>query len=111
MYGVKDEGLGEDHIRYVWAAECKYRKQPMTPNEIRKAVNAANALKQDEAKYGANVELTVWLVSTGGFTADAMDILKKGNNTLYTDYQVINELFRLYGGNIKIPIFVDEAAE
>jgi hypothetical protein len=104
VYGIQDEHTGAESLKNLWVAECKYRKQPMTRDEIQKAIAAADALKLDEAKYKVKVNLRVWVVSTGGFTADAMGFLRQ-SDLYYTDHQGINELFRIYGGGIKIPVF------
>ncbi|MEW5867194.1 MAG: hypothetical protein AB1774_10110 [Bacillota bacterium] len=61
-----------DGIKHIWVAECKYRKdEPMTAQEVRKALEAAEVVK--EMRRGQ--DLTVWLVSTGGFTREALTLI------------------------------------
>lgn len=104
MYGIQDEYTGTGYFKRLWVAECKYKKQPMTPEEIQKAMEAKQSMRLDEAKNGPKINLWVWVVSTGGFSAETLDFLRK-SDVYYTDHP-INEMFRLYGGSIKIPIFV-----
>ncbi|HHY98376.1 MAG TPA: restriction endonuclease [Firmicutes bacterium] len=71
-YGYYDQG-GERHI---WMAECKYRKgQPMTAQEVKKAFEAADVVR--EMQRGKDV--TVWLVSSGGFTNEALELIRESN--------------------------------
>lgn len=59
---------------YVWVAECKYRKnEPMTAAEMERTLQAAAAV-QEMRRYEHH---TVWLVSTGGFTRQALAVRRR----------------------------------
>ncbi|NPV80519.1 MAG: hypothetical protein HPY52_09635 [Firmicutes bacterium] len=116
-----------DGVKHIWVAECKYRKgEPMTAQEVKKALEAADALK--EMRRGQ--DLTVWLVSTGGFTKDALALIKEcemqgggvqegelqgeaqksgakkreiqKRRCLFSGQDEINEIAKLYGVGVKV---------
>ncbi|NPV79932.1 MAG: hypothetical protein HPY52_06590 [Firmicutes bacterium] len=108
-YGYYDQG-GERHI---WMAECKYRKgQPMTAQEVKKAFEAADVVR--EMQRGKDV--TVWLVSSGGFTNEALELIRESNlrggqsavsepqrrRCLFSGRDEINEILASYGVEVKI---------
>ncbi|NPV54118.1 MAG: hypothetical protein HPY71_11430 [Firmicutes bacterium] len=98
-FGIYDQ----DGTRHLWVAECKYRKgDPMTSEEVRKALEAADALKEMRMAR----DLTVWLVSTGGFTRDALTLMQESEaqkrRCLFSGQDEINEIARLYGIGVKI---------
>ncbi|KPA14571.1 hypothetical protein MHK_005223, partial [Candidatus Magnetomorum sp. HK-1] len=47
-------------------------------------------------------------VSTGGFTDEVLAYVGKRSDIYCSDYDGINNIFRAYGGNYKIPIFKKE---
>jgi len=103
VYGKWEHGLGAEHETGMWAVECKYRKQPMTLDEAKKAVQAAKAFLKSEYKNPETVKHKIWLVSTGGFTTELLGFMRDGG-IYFSGHGEINELFRFYGGSIKIPV-------
>ncbi|MCP4350650.1 MAG: hypothetical protein GY795_34725, partial [Desulfobacterales bacterium] len=49
----------------------------------------------------------MWLVSTGGFTGEALDYVRDRADICFSDYEGINSIFKMYGGNYRIPVFKD----
>ena len=104
IYGKWECGLGDEHEIGAWTVECKYRRQPMTLDEAKKAIHASEAFLKSEYKNpGLVIKHKVWLISTGGFTAELLDFIRDGG-IYFSGHEEINELFRLYGGSIKIPV-------
>ena len=104
VYGKWERGLGEQFEIGVWTVECKYRKQPMALDEAKKAISASKAFLKAEYRNLDKVKHRIWLVSTGGFTAELLGFMR-GEGMFFSGHEEINELFRLYGGGIKIPVF------
>jgi len=102
VFGKWEYGLGDAYRKGLWIAECKYRMQPMTLHEAKKAIEAMKAFLKAEYESPDEVFRIVWLVSTGGFTAELLGFLSK-SGMFYSGHDEINEIFRLYGGGIKIP--------
>jgi len=76
----------------------------MTLDEAKKAVHASEAFLKTEYKNpGLVIKHKIWLISTGGFTAELLGFIRDGG-IYYSSHEEINELFRLYGGSIKIPV-------
>ena len=89
-------GQGNKHT--IWVAECKYREaEPMNAGEVQKSLQAAQAAK--EARSASNV--VIWLISTGGFTQDALALIEK-NGFLHSAGEEINALAKEFGIDIKI---------
>lgn len=82
----------------IWVAECKYRKdEPMTAKEVEKVLVASQVAKT--ARSASKV--VIWLISTGGFTLEALALIDK-NQCLFTGAEEINALAREYGIETKI---------
>ncbi|HHV61677.1 MAG TPA: hypothetical protein GXX51_03430, partial [Firmicutes bacterium] len=91
-----------DGVKHLWVAECKYRKsEPMTAREVEKALEAAEVVREIRNAR----DMKVWLVSTGGFTRDALALIEK-SGCLFSGLDEINEIARLYGIGVKIVEFV-----
>ncbi|MDM8526302.1 hypothetical protein QUF80_23230 [Desulfococcaceae bacterium HSG8] len=90
----------------VWICECKYTKTKMGIRGVKKLEQAAAALRQEckDAKLPVP-EIQMWLVSTGGFTGDVLAYVKDREDIYFSDYEGINSIFRIYGGNYRIPLF------
>ncbi|NPV80537.1 MAG: hypothetical protein HPY52_09730 [Firmicutes bacterium] len=87
-----------DGARHVWVAECKYRKkEPMTAQEVERALAAAKAVQEARSSH----DFVVWLVSTGGFTQEALAMARE-KACLISGQQEINEIARLYGIGVKV---------
>jgi predicted transcriptional regulator len=90
----------------TWLCECKYTKSKMNMNQLKKLERVADAVVKEAFEMGATPPIIqLWLVSTGGFTDNVLAYADKRDNIYYSDYDRINAIFRLYGGNYKIPIF------
>jgi DNA-binding transcriptional ArsR family regulator len=93
----------------VWLCECKYRKTKMNLEEIKKLELARDAyLEQAKGEEQILLETHLWYISTGGFTEEALEYLKNKKDTYFSDYENINDIFKLYGGGFRIPIFIKE---
>jgi len=102
VFGKWERGLGDEFEIGLWTVECKYRRQPMTLDEAKKAIHASTAFLKAEYQKPEGVKHKIWLVSTGGFTAELLGFIREGG-LFYSGHEEINELFRQYGGGIKIP--------
>ncbi|KPA12424.1 ATPase domain protein, prokaryote domain protein [Candidatus Magnetomorum sp. HK-1] len=90
----------------TWLCECKYTKVKMGMNQVKKIERAAEVVVSEAHEIGANIpNIQLWLVSTGGFTDSVLAYVKKREDIYYSDYESINAIFRLYGGNYQIPMF------
>jgi predicted transcriptional regulator len=90
----------------TWLCECKYTKNKMNLNQVKKLERAADAVKKEAFESGADIpKIQLWLVSTGGFTDNVLTYASKRKDIFYSDYDRINALFRFFGGNYNIPIF------
>ncbi|SLM27613.1 hypothetical protein MTBBW1_1040070 [Desulfamplus magnetovallimortis] len=90
----------------VWICECKYTKKKMGMSQVKKIEEAGEVLRIQSMEEGVSVpEVTIWLVSTGGFTDEVMEYVKDRDDILHSDHEGINGIFRFYGGNYSIPIF------
>ncbi len=86
-----------DQAPFLWVAECKYRKRdPLNAVEVKKTLEAAAVARESRKAQG----VTVWLVSTGGFTSDALALIKE-NGCLYSGQDEINEIVKYFGIGIK----------
>ena len=89
-----------------WICECKYTKTKMGIRQVEKLEHAAEALKQEAKDTELAVpEFQMWLVSTGGFTGEVMQYVRDREDIYFSDYEGINGIFRIYGGNYNIPLF------
>ncbi|MDM8538101.1 hypothetical protein QUF70_15220, partial [Desulfobacterales bacterium HSG17] len=92
----------------VWICECKYTKTKMGIKQVEKLELAAQALKQEAEDEGLTVpDVQMWLVSTGGFTQEVLEYIKDREDIYFSDHKGIDEIFRVYGGNYRIPVFKD----
>jgi len=104
IYGKWTRGLGDEQEKGAWTVECKYKRKPMSLVEAKKAIRASEAFIRDEYEdrdYD-KIKRTIWLISVGGFTSELLEFLR-GGDIYYSSYNEINEIFRFYGGGIKIP--------
>ncbi|NPV80566.1 MAG: hypothetical protein HPY52_09885 [Firmicutes bacterium] len=103
------DGFGEyttPEGTFVWAAECKYRKdKPMTRPEVARVLEAAAVLKSER---GAE-KVQIWLVSTAGFTADAVALCRE-HDCYFSGLEEINALIHDYGIDVKIIPVEEEGA-
>jgi predicted transcriptional regulator len=87
-----------DETSILWVAECKYRKRdPLNATEVKKALEAAEVVRESRKAR----EALVWLVSTGGFTNDALALIKE-NCCLWSGQEEINEIVKYFGIGIRI---------
>ncbi|MCP4102952.1 MAG: winged helix-turn-helix transcriptional regulator, partial [Lentisphaerae bacterium] len=92
----------------VWICECKYTKTRMGIRQVRKLEHAAEAFRQEAREAGVSVPgIQMWLVSTGGFTREVLKYGRERKDIFFSDYEGINSIFRVYGGNYNIPVFKD----
>ncbi|QTA78884.1 NTP hydrolase p-loop-containing [Desulfonema limicola] len=92
-----------------WICECKYTKTKMGIKQVEKLEQAAKALKQEAEDAGrAASKIQMWLVSTGGFTQEVLDYTAQREDIYVSDYEGINGIFRKFGGNYRIPLFVNQ---
>jgi predicted transcriptional regulator len=90
----------------TWLCECKYTKNKMGMNQVKKLERAADAAMREASEIGATPpEIQMWLISTGGFTDNVLKFVKKRNDIYCSDHDDINAIFRFYGGNYDIPVF------
>ncbi|MCP4345243.1 MAG: hypothetical protein GY795_06915 [Desulfobacterales bacterium] len=96
----------------VWICECKYTRAKMGISQLKKLEQVAEALKQEaeDAKHTVP-EIQMWLVSTGGFTRDVLTYAKNRADIYLSDYEGINGIFQMYGGNYRIPVFKNQQIE
>ena len=102
VFGRWERRLGVEDEAGVWIVECKYKRQPMTLEDAKKAIRASEAFIKVEYKDRGKIKHKLWLVSMGGFTAELLEFLR-GGDIFYSGHNEINEIFRFYGGGIKIP--------
>ena len=92
----------------VWLCECKYTKTAMDIRQVKKLENAAAAFRREEEEAGhAAPEIQLWLVSAGGFARGVLKYVKDRADVFYSDYEGINGIFRVFGGNYNIPVFTE----
>jgi len=100
LCGMERNGTG------YWICECKYTKTKMGIQQVKKLENAVNAFQQEfrDAELDDH-KVIIWLISTGGFTKEVIRYVNDRNDIYYSDYDGINNIFHLFGGNYTIPIF------
>ncbi len=91
-------GYHANGVWMAWLAESKNRKnEPMKLAEVERTLQAAVAV-QEVRKHEA---CQVWLVSTGGFTKEALAVAQE-KRCLFTGQEEINKLVHLYGIGVKV---------
>ena len=88
-------GKGTEKI--IWVAECKYRERPVNTDEVEKVIRAVEVVKKEKAADKA----VVWLVSAGGFTAEAKILLHQ-RGCFYSTEPEINALAKSYGISVTL---------
>ena len=74
--------------------------------QVKKLEAAAAALTQEAREIGRSIpQIQLWLVSTGGFTPGVITYVNDRDTIYLSGYDDINEIFRAYGGNYRIPVF------
>ncbi|MDM8520566.1 hypothetical protein QUF64_10995 [Anaerolineales bacterium HSG6] len=92
-----------------WVCECKYTKRKMALSQVQKLEQAVTAFKQELIENGLpEPTVQIWLVSTGGFTDEVLAYVTDRSDIYVSDHEGINQIFRAYGGNYNIPLFVSE---
>jgi len=91
----------------IWVTECKYTESKIGIEIIKKAAEMRKAYIEERKREGLAVQFKVklWIVSTGGFTFEALEYMKKIQDIYYCDYLGINTINKKYGASINIPIF------
>ncbi|MCP4112354.1 MAG: hypothetical protein GY749_43655 [Desulfobacteraceae bacterium] len=90
----------------VWLCECKYTKTKMGIGQVEKLENAAQVLRQEAEDAERDIpDILMWLVSTGGFTQEVLEYVRDRADILFSDHEGINSIFKMYGGNYRIPLF------
>ncbi|MCP4110538.1 MAG: hypothetical protein GY749_34290 [Desulfobacteraceae bacterium] len=90
----------------VWLCECKYTKTKMGISQVEKLENAARVLRQEAEDAELDIpDIIMWLVSTSGFTQEVLEYVRDRADILFSDHEGINNIFKMYGGNYKIPLF------
>ncbi|MCP4343953.1 MAG: hypothetical protein GY795_00310 [Desulfobacterales bacterium] len=106
QYQIDVYGMVKSSSNQVWICECKYTKTKMGIRQVKKLERAAKALRQEAEDAELTVpDIQIWLVSTGGFTKDVLAYVKGRTDIFFSDYDGINSIFQMYGGNYKIPVF------
>ncbi|WLE95461.1 MAG: hypothetical protein QTN59_12295 [Candidatus Electrothrix communis] len=96
----------------VWLCECKYTRKPMGIAQVKKLEVAAEVFSQQQGEEGLPVpEIRFWLISTGGFTQEVLDIVGSRKDMYASDYEGINNIFKAFGGNYSIPLFAENDRE
>ncbi len=90
----------------VWLVECKYSQKAASIDIIKKLEEAKKAVEQNSKVEEADIPAVIfWVVSTGGFTREALHYAENRSDIYLSDYDGINNIFRHYGGGYNIPIF------
>ncbi|KPA13332.1 ATPase domain protein, prokaryote domain protein [Candidatus Magnetomorum sp. HK-1] len=105
QYQIDVCGMERNSTAY-WICECKYTKTKMGIQQVKKLEKAVKAFQQEARDAELDdPAVTIWLISTGGFTKEVVKYVKDRNDIYYSDYEGINNIFHLFGGNYNIPIF------
>ncbi len=103
VYGFGRMKKGDER---VWICECKYTKAKMGLKAVKKLEHAAQALKKEAEDAERTIpEVQMWLVSSGGFTGEVLEYVRDRDDIYFSDYDGINGIFRVFGGNYNIPVF------
>ncbi|MCP4108861.1 MAG: restriction endonuclease [Desulfobacteraceae bacterium] len=97
---------GKERTNRVWLCECKYTKTKMGIGQVEKLENAAQVLRQEAEDAERDIpDILMWLVSTGGFTQEVLEYVRDRADIFFSDHEGINSIFKMYGGNYRIPLF------
>ncbi|MCP4346006.1 MAG: hypothetical protein GY795_10835 [Desulfobacterales bacterium] len=97
---------GKERTNRVWLCECKYTKTKMGISQVEKLESAAQVLRQEAEDAERDIpDILMWLVSTGGFTQEVLEYARDRADILFSDHEGINNIFKMYGGNYRIPLF------
>ena len=104
--------LGKEQNNYrVWLCECKYTRKPMSLTQVKKLENAARALCREMEEEGRPIpDIQFWLISTGGFTGEVQELVRSREDIFASDYDGINSIFKAFGSNYSIPLFLKDQA-
>ncbi|CAK8725073.1 ATPase domain protein, prokaryote domain protein [Candidatus Electrothrix laxa] len=98
----------EQNNNRVWLCECKYTRAALGLAQVEKLENAARALCQEMEEEGRPIpEIRFWLISTGGFTKEVQELVRSREDIYASDNDGINSIFKTFGGNYSIPLFVE----
>ena len=91
----------------IWVTECKYTERKIGIDTVKKAEEMRKAYIEERKREGLTTKFKVmlWIISTGGFTDEALEFIKKIQDVFYSDYTCINTINKKYGSSINIPIF------
>jgi len=89
-----------------WICECKYTKNRMGMNQVKKLEKASKAFQQEAIDAGLTIpDITLWVICTGGFTKAVQKYIAENTDFYMSDHDGINSIFAAYGGNYEIPLF------
>jgi hypothetical protein len=78
--------------------------------QVEKLEAAAEVFRQQQDEEGAPVpKIHFWLISTGGFTQEVLELVQTRKDIYVSDYQGINNIFKAFGSNYSIPLFTPPA--
>ena len=96
----------------VWLCECKYTSVAMGRTQMEKLESAAQVFRRQLEEEGrSEPEIQLWLISTGGFTNEVRAAVAAREDVYISDYEGINSLFKNFGGNYSLPLFVENDRE
>ncbi|MCI5133341.1 MAG: hypothetical protein D3904_17970, partial [Candidatus Electrothrix sp. EH2] len=106
-YQIDVLGMEAGQEYRVWLCECKYTRKPMGIGQVEKLEAAAQVFQQQMEEEQQSVpEIRLWLISTGGFTQEVLKYAGNREDMYASDYEGINNIFRRFGSNYSIPLFV-----
>ena len=84
-------------------------KTKVKHESIEKLTELRSQFNEVYQEHGIEVpEIQSWLVSTGGFTEEVINYVDSQKDMYRSDHDVINNIFKAFGGNYSIPVFYDE---
>lgn len=83
----------------------------MSLTQVKKLENAARALCREMEEEGRPIpDIQFWLISTGGFTGEVQELVRSREDIFASDYDGINSIFKAFGSNYSIPLFLKDQA-
>jgi hypothetical protein len=80
--------------------------------QVEKLEDAARVFRQQlEEERQPVPEVQLWLISTGGFTDEVFAYVTSREDTLFSDYEGVNNIFKAFGSNYSIPMFAENDRE